>query len=538
MKGFIYMGTTVTVDGNTFVVPSTGERSWSPAVDNLLIALADASLLIKGGAIPLTSEADFGATAGLMAVWFASRTANSASTGIVRLANLDAVNWRNTANNGDLTLTVTASDELTFNGNKLVDEADLNNIAGAGLSESGAVLSVNVDDVGIEISADALQLKASGVTTTKIANDAVDKDKVAADVAGAGLGQNVDGSLEVNVDDSTIEISTDTIQVKDSGITGAKLEDDIVLPGTGAVTVPDGLTGERPTPTNGMIRYNTTSNKFEAYENGAWVNVIGAGTPTADPDTQGTVTSFTPIIKSSVNSVSGADYTITDTDGYDKILVTTGASTRTITLPTAADNTGRVITIMKVDSGAGEVTVDGEGAELIGSSTTLTLSEQYQRAQIVCNGTSWDLLYASPNGLLKLNTGNGHGSTDTAIRRFSTTEIDVGDAFTYADSATTGMSVTINRDCVASITYNDRYSASTTIAGVSLNSGSGSTPISSLVAGQRIAIDYSTTDDFNCATITRRFKKNDVVRAHTNGNPNNTTAVVAFTIQEVERIGN
>lgn len=56
-------------------------------------------------------------------------------------------------------------------------------------------------------------------------------------------------------------------------------------PGTGAFTVPSGTTAQRPSPpANGMIRYNTTLNAFEKYENGAWgplfklpddVNVVG-----------------------------------------------------------------------------------------------------------------------------------------------------------------------------------------------------------------------------------------------------------------------
>lgn len=54
-------------------------------------------------------------------------------------------------------------------------------------------------------------------------DDSVTKEKINADVAGSGLGQNVDGSLEVNVDGSTIEISADTLRVKDAGITAAKI---------------------------------------------------------------------------------------------------------------------------------------------------------------------------------------------------------------------------------------------------------------------------------------------------------------------------
>lgn len=44
---------------------------------------------------------------------------------------------------------------------------------------------------------------------------------------------------------------------------------------TGAIMVPVGTTGERPgTPENGMIRYNTTTGKFEGYEAGAWANFV------------------------------------------------------------------------------------------------------------------------------------------------------------------------------------------------------------------------------------------------------------------------
>jgi hypothetical protein len=63
------------------------------------------------------------------------------------------------------------------------------------------------------------------VTTAMIQDDAVDKDKIAADVAGDGLAQNVDGSLEVTVDDSTIEIDTGVLGVKDDGITTDKILD-------------------------------------------------------------------------------------------------------------------------------------------------------------------------------------------------------------------------------------------------------------------------------------------------------------------------
>ncbi len=91
-------------------------------------------------------------------------------------------------------------------------------------------------------------------------------------------------------------------------------------------------------------------------------------------------------------AVSGANYTVRDTDGYGRILVTTGAADRTITLPTAAANTGREILVMKVDTGAGKVIVAGEGGETINGAATVNLVSQYDRLRVFCTGTGWIIL--------------------------------------------------------------------------------------------------------------------------------------------------
>ena len=105
-------------------------------------------------------------------------------------------------------------------------------VAGDGLSASGGVLAVGVDDSSIETDSDALRVKASGVTNAmlagsianaKLSNSAV--TVTAGDgLSGGGsvsLGSSV--SLAVGVDDSSIETSSDQLQVKAGGVTNAML---------------------------------------------------------------------------------------------------------------------------------------------------------------------------------------------------------------------------------------------------------------------------------------------------------------------------
>ncbi len=112
-------------------------------------------------------------------------------------------------------------------------------------------------------------------------------------------------------------------------------------------------------------------------------------------------------------TAKNANYTITDTDGFDVILVTTGSGGDvTITLPTAADNTGRIITVKKVDSGTSGMVLDGEGSETIDGGLNTSAVAQYGYITVVCNGTGWNVLAANDyRESLVSNIGTAVGTT-------------------------------------------------------------------------------------------------------------------------------
>lgn len=108
-----------------------------------------------------------------------------------------------------------------------------------------------------------------------------------------------------------------------------------------------------------------------------------------------------------------ADYVITDTDGVYTVLVTTGGSNITITLPTAADNEDRIIVIKKVDSGSGSVIIEGESAETIEGVANKVLLQQYESIQVQCDGTGWYMLsWNTPTYKeIKVSTATSVGAT-------------------------------------------------------------------------------------------------------------------------------
>lgn len=80
---------------------------------------------------------------------------------------------------------------------------------------------------------------------------------------------------------SASDIASGTLpiaRIADGAVTSAKLNDNIALPGTDAVTVPKGTEAQRGAGVAGKFRFNTETNGFEGYNGTAWGSVGGGAT--------------------------------------------------------------------------------------------------------------------------------------------------------------------------------------------------------------------------------------------------------------------
>ncbi len=132
-----------------------------------------------------------------------------------------------------------------------------------------------------------------------------------------------------------------------------------------------------------------------------------------------------------------------------------------------------------------------------------------------------------------LCNGNGHGSTNTKIRRFTTTVLNYGTDITYADSSTAGASFTINTDGVYAIHYTDKNSGALHQIGASKNSNQLTTSITGISDATILGMAEALADNIASMSVQFYAVAGDIVRPHTDGAVNNTNVYSRFRIVKV-----
>ena len=140
----------------------------------------------------------------------------------------------------------------------------------------------------------------------------------------------------------------------------------------------------------------------------------------------------------------------------------------------------------------------------------------------------------SGKSMVRLNTANGYGSTNTPIRRFTNTVTNQGTDITYADSATLGATFTINTNGVYAISYNDQFAGGGNM-GVSLNCSTLTTNLSLIAVSEVVcAVATSAANFAGSCSATLYLASGSVIRAHTNAGITGTAVTLCqFTITRV-----
>lgn len=138
---------------------------------------------------------------------------------------------------------------------------------------------------------------------------------------------------------------------------------------------------------------------------------------------------------------------------------------------------------------------------------------------------------------IRLQTGNGYGSTNTHIRRFSNISLngdltvspisasqDSSNGFMrITSSGTSGTEIEILKEAIYDIGYYDEATSGATDVGISLNSNQLSTSIALIDTKNRIANDTSATANYSAnPSVSIRLKVGDVIRMHTDSSANAT----------------
>lgn len=236
---------------------------------------------------------------------------------------------------------------------------------------SGVPVSVDLDSVGganiakaINLSANGLGVKVDDATITEngsgqltVAGNSINENYITTSIAGLGLSGGDSLPLSVNVDDLTIEIDTDTLRVKDLGITEAKLNSDI-----DAQTFDTTYTAVNYTPTAVGVEATT---QISAHIKGIDLQLASGTIPSTHASTH----------------ISGASDPIQSEDLAQAYVPSNYTRTVNGTTVTIADSLGSHL--LGIDNALGAIVVSFEGL----SDTTFTDLTSGELA--VYNGAAW-----------------------------------------------------------------------------------------------------------------------------------------------------
>jgi hypothetical protein len=256
-------------------------------------------------------------------------------------------------------------------------------------------VSLNVDNSTVEINTDILRIKDAGVTAAKIATGAVGTTQLAdSAVTDAKLAANA--VITAKILDSNVtnaKLATDsvtTIKIAGLAVTDAKLAADSVITAKIAnLAVTDTKLAADSVTTAKIAGLAVTDAKLAA-DSVTTAKILNSNVTTAKiADSNVTTAKIADLAVTEAKRSRTVDssFLTNDTIVSDINLVTAGAGGITIKLP--APLAGKKVIVKKTDSAAGIVTIARNNADTIDGATSKALYYQYESMTFVSDGTNW-----------------------------------------------------------------------------------------------------------------------------------------------------
>ena len=238
-----------------------------------------------GGLFQLLSEVDFGTAYGIKALTYKTRTSNVADAGQFRLARADVINWRNQANSANLSLGVSASDVLQFNGTDIQSAISVSDTATIDLTLTGSALTADIVAASITNSmiSNSAAIAFSKLAALSSANILVGSaGNVATSVAMSGdITISNAGVTAIGVNKVTLGMMAQVSTARFLGRTTASTGDVESLSATQATALLNNVVGDAGAGgTKGLVPApgagDAAANKFLKAD-GTWTSPSGAG---------------------------------------------------------------------------------------------------------------------------------------------------------------------------------------------------------------------------------------------------------------------
>jgi hypothetical protein len=325
---------------------------------------------------------------------------------------------------------------------------------GLSLTDNGAGTTLRINMTG---AASSLNGASTGIVVKDSASTVVNREITVGSGMTVSNGNGVSGNPEVGLSQllqnissttavglltvngttvtaTTIAGTTDQIGVTTgNGIGGSPtiaLANNPVVPGTAAITIPSGTTGQRA-GSNGALRYNTTTGTFEGYASGVW----------------GAITTGTGVTSIATGTgLTGGPITSTGTISIDNTAVTAGSYGSSTQVGTFTVNAqGQLTAAANVSitaSGIGAVaSVSGTANEITASGTTnvtLSLPSALTFTGKTVTGGAFDMTTATVGSDTVTTNTASQTLTNKTISGASNTLSNIGNASLTNSSLTVG----------------------------------------------------------------------------------------------------